>query len=194
MRLGEEWRPITGYEGLYEVSNLGRFRSLDRIVEYERLGIRQTKTHPGIILSPKIMKNGYVDIAFSKNGVLKHYRAHRVVAKEFVDNPFALPEVNHIDGDKTNNAASNLEWCSRSENTIHAYRSGLQTRVSRGRLRKIVCLDDGAEFYSSGEAAEHYGVPSGTIMACCKRKSRGRVYTFRFAERENEPREAKDDG
>ena len=109
----EEWRPVVGYEGLYEVSNTGRVRSVDRYV-VDSLGHR--RFYKGKVLSIVKNKNGYLLINLYCNEKNKKCLVHRLVAEAFVSNPDNLPEVNHKDEDKTNNRVDNLEWCSRKYN------------------------------------------------------------------------------
>lgn len=120
----EVWKDIEGYEGIYQVSNLGRIKSLDRKVR-SRWGLMKQK---GIVLKSRIC-NGYVLICLSKNGKNKDVSVHRVIAKSWVPGRTdAKNEVNHIDGDKTNNSVDNLEWCDRRHNIQHSIRIGLRTR------------------------------------------------------------------
>lgn len=128
----EIWKPIEGYEGLYEVSSLGRIKSLYKYHHrYEN------------ILKNKITKDGYYETTLVKNGKPKFIRTHRLVASAFIDNPLNKSEVNHKDGNKLNNSVDNLEWVTSSENQKHAYRTGLQ-KVSGGALsnrKKVRCVD-----------------------------------------------------
>ena len=103
----EIWRPVVGYEGLYEVSNIGRVRSLDRF--YYRL-------HKGKVLSPTKDRYGYLTVTLNCNGKSKTIKIHRLVAQAFLPNPDNLPQVNHKDEDKTNNNVDNLEWCTAKYN------------------------------------------------------------------------------
>ena len=123
----EEWKSIPGYEGLYEVSNLGRVRSLDRYVKtcYEAY-----KLHKGKILSPAKDKNGYLKVHLCYNGKHNIIRVHRLVAQAFLLNPDNLPEVNHKDEDKTNNSVDNLEWCDRSYNISYGTRTERQKKTN----------------------------------------------------------------
>lgn len=117
----ENWKPIVGYEGLYEVSDLGRVKSVARIVHRSPT----SRTVPEKMLSINIQSQGYPVVTICRTGVKKKVRVSRLVAIEFVENPFNLPEVNHEDGNKLNCAASNLSWTDRSGNMKHAYRTGL---------------------------------------------------------------------
>ena len=109
----EQWKPIIGYEGLYEVSNFGNVRSLDRIVKRWK----GYSTKKGKIIIPFYeSKKGYYQVTLIKDGKKKHYRVHRLVASAFLENPFNYTDVNHKDENKTNNHVDNLEWCTRKYN------------------------------------------------------------------------------
>lgn len=101
----EIWKPIKGYEGIYEISNYGNVKSLLRKNRLRTL-------HKN--------KDGYVEILLSKNGAISSVRVHRLVAEAFVPNNEGKPEVNHKDYDKTNNYSGNLEWVTRKENVNHS--------------------------------------------------------------------------
>lgn len=115
----EEWVSVKGYEGLYEVSNKGRVRSLDRTEviagRHPEPFIRKRK---GTILSPR--QGPYLNINLCKDGKKRNVLIHRLVAVHFCPNPDNKPEVNHLDEDKHNNCSSNLVWCSSSENSKHS--------------------------------------------------------------------------
>lgn len=114
----EIWKPIKGYEGLYEVSNLGRVRSLDRCVVYAN---GQVHIHRGKILRPGI-SNGYMQVHLCKCGDMKQPLVHRLVADAFIPNPENLPQVNHKDENPSNNEVSNLEWCTSEYNINYGTR------------------------------------------------------------------------
>lgn len=122
----EEWRSIPGYEGLYEVSNLGRVKSLE-ISYIRKNGIMDHK--PEIILSPKNNGTGYFIVCLYKNKIHKYCLIHRLVALTFIPNPDNLPCVNHKDEDKTNNRVDNLEWCDHKYNSN--YNGVLKKRSQR---------------------------------------------------------------
>lgn len=110
----ELFRNIEGYEGLYQVSNLGRVRSF--------------KVYKGGKVLTLVQRKGYITVTLCKNGKSKIYSVHRLVAEAFIPNPDSMREVNHIDGNKLNNDVSNLEWCTHLENMRHAFKSGLIER------------------------------------------------------------------
>ena len=112
----EIWKDISGYEGLYQISNYGKIKSLSRF---------QSATER--ILKSEINKCGYVRIRLSYKNVSKKYQVHRIVALTFIPNPENKPCVNHINGIKSDNRAKNLEWCTNSENMKHAFKNGLQS-------------------------------------------------------------------
>ena len=158
----EEWRDIAGYEGLYQVSDLGRVRSLD----YNHTGRAQ-------VLKPTMARNGYLLVWLFKNGKSKSYLVHRLVAEAFLSNADGLPEVNHNDENKTNNAVSNLEWCDRSYNVN--YGTGID-RMAAALSKPVQQLTlDGilvALWPSTHEAARQTGVYQGNICSCCNGKLR----------------------
>jgi hypothetical protein len=119
----EKWFPVTGYEDLYLVSNLGRVRSLDRTVVHADNRIR---SFPARILSPrKNSKTGYHQVGLHRSNKNKMVYVHRLVADAFIPNPENKRCVNHKDGARSHNSVENLEWSTHSENTMHAHATGL---------------------------------------------------------------------
>ena len=104
----EVWKDIKGYEGMYQISNLGRVKSL-----------KMKKEHNKYLLKPYSTKNGYLRVSLSKNNKYKGPLIHRLVAIHFLDNPNNYPEVNHKDENKENNCVNNLEWCDRKYNVLY---------------------------------------------------------------------------
>lgn len=173
----ETWRDVRGYEGVYQVSNLGNVRSLDRTVTYRDGRIAHFK---GIQRRPVRKQDGYLHVMFSNGtGTEKSITIHRLVALAFVPNPDGLPEVNHKDEDKENNRADNLEWCDRLQNCRHGTR-GL--RISRANNKPIV-LTNGEErivFNSQKQAAAQLGVKSQSIGYAMAHGTKCRGYRCEF--------------
>lgn len=109
----EEWRDVVGYEGLYEVSSLGRVRNVG------------DPRYIGLIMATIKSKAGYLRVGLSNGRKRRMFTSHRLVALAFVPNPEKKPQINHKDGNKMNNHPSNLEWCTAKEDRIHAVKHGL---------------------------------------------------------------------
>jgi hypothetical protein len=135
----EIWLPIPEYKGIYEVSNMGRIRSLDRITV---CSIGRHMRFKGRILKARSVKpTGYLMVNLSKNNKNEDLLVHRLVAQAFIPNPSKFPIVNHKDCDKSNSRANNLEWCTESENTLHALANN-RRKTSKGASRWNATLTD----------------------------------------------------
>ena len=169
----EHWKDIEGYEGLYEVSDQGRVRSLN----YHHTGRVQ-------LLKPQMNTWGYLHVVLCKDGKRKFCRLHRLVAQAFLVNPLGLPELNHIDENKQNNCVDNLEWCSAKENSNHGTRNAriaaaknkpVEQRTKDGRLLTT--------WPSLMEAWRQTGIDYANISNCCNGKLRSTGgYVWRYAE------------
>lgn len=164
----EEWRDVVGWEGYYQVSNLGRVRSLDRKAVNSAGVMHHTK---GKILSSSKVGHSYNKTIFSANGRKETPRICRLVATAFIPNPDNLPQVNHKDENTGNDCADNLEWCDSKYNMNYGTatkRRGLKTRKSVNQYSLdgtfIHCWD------SIKDAEKHTGVYHSHISACCKGK------------------------
>lgn len=118
----EDWKDIVGYATVYQVSNKGRVRSLSHKVA---CGVGSSRISKGRVLKFHIRKDRGVGVTLSIGSKTKTLKVHRLVAQAFLDNPDNKPQVNHIDGDRSNNKVSNLEWCTSKENMEHASSKGL---------------------------------------------------------------------
>lgn len=177
MKQDEEiWKDVVGYEGFYQVSDLGRVRSVERLVNApnNRRCVRQS-----VVLRQTLSNSGYYFVGLSVNGKLKNPSVHRLIAIAFKPNPENKPDVNHIDGVKTNNLLSNLEWATKSENGIHAFRLGLSVpqKTNLGRFgglayrkRAVDVFDkEGVKidyFTNVREGAKEYGVAETSVSNC----------------------------
>ena len=171
----EEWRDIRGYEGVYQISSLGRIRSLDRYVD-DKGHKRFVK---GKILKPSKHKNNYEYVVLYDR---KHRMIHRLVAETFIDNIDNKRTVNHINGDKSDNRVINLEWCTHKENINKAWDLGLykisdlqrQKGKERGKnnCKKIIQMDlqnNVIKVWDSlTEASKTLNISLGTIGNCAR--------------------------
>ena len=146
----EVWKPIFGYEGIYEVSNCGNVRSIDRI----DFAGRRLK---GKVFSTSANKN-YITCVLTKYGKHRTFRIHQLVAEAFIPNPEGKPCINHKDGNKQNNCVENLEWCTLSENMKHAYKVGLATPIRKLSDAEIVEILECKNKVCCKEVAKKYGV------------------------------------
>lgn len=118
----EVWKSVKGYEWLYEVSNLGRVKGLEKVRVIGNGGIR---VYPETIFKSCRNTKGYCVVILRDYGYNKTFSVHRLVAEHFIDNPNSLRQVNHKNGVKSDNRVENLEWCTYQENNAHAKRTGL---------------------------------------------------------------------
>lgn len=167
----EYWRPVVGYEGLYEVSNLGRIKSFDT---YRKGPNGSIRIYKGRILKPFINGRGYLQVTLSKNGTHKKFQVHRLVALHFLPNPSNLPEVNHKDENKLNNSVDNLEWCDRLYNV--RYGTGIE-RQKKKQLNDIKKSKSVLQYDLEGNFIKEWkstmecgrnGFDHGHIADCCR--------------------------
>lgn len=164
--LNEIWKPVKGFEALYEVSNLGRVKSLPK-----QSGFLKRKER---IMSLTDNKKGYLYVTFEANSKRTRFYVHRLVAEHFLPNPDCLETVNHKDKDRGNNCVDNLEWMSYSENNEHG-----ECQVKAGKARRIPiyqCDLSGniiKEWSCAKVAAEELGYSNYSgINQCCKGKTK----------------------
>lgn len=158
----EIWKPVAGYEGLYEVSSEGNVRSL-------KSGRWRNRRK---ILTPRKIDNGYHLVALCKDGAGKQMYVHRLVAQAFIPNPNNLETVNHKDEVKTNNNVSNLEWMTQKDNINYGSHN---RRVAEAKSKPVQMLDKAtgemlATFPSMTEARRVTGIAQSSIYKCCRGK------------------------
>lgn len=170
----EVWKDVVGYEGFYQVSNLGNVKSLDRELVNSK-GV--TSFRKGKILKPQKCTNKYF---FVNLGARKPNLIHRLVALAFVPNENDLPQVNHIDGDRTNNRYDNLEWVSCSDNHKHSYSKLDRKLHSNSKL--VVISKDGVEhkFHGCNAAAKFLKVVPGSIASSVIKKHLCKGWEVRY--------------
>lgn len=158
----ERWKAVIGYEGLYEVSCLGRIRSLDTIDSFGR-------KHVGVVLKDADNGNGYRVVCLHRHGNRRMRTVHSLVAMAFVDNPNEFSEVNHLDGNKSNNRCDNLEFCTHRSNMKHSVKTGLHTNFGQ---KQVMCVETGTVFDSVKSAEIWAGIKhgNGRISSCCKHR------------------------
>jgi len=158
-KMGTEiWKNVKGYESLYQVNNFGKIKSL----RFNRL------------LSGSINSNGYKYMMIKVDGKGKLISLHRLIANTFIPNPENKKCVNHIDGNKLNNDLSNLEWCTYSENAVHAFKINIRTNkkgIDNNRSKKVYqySIDNILINIHGGlrEASRNTGLPNKQIWDCC---------------------------
>ena len=162
----ETWKDIKGYEGLYQISNLGRVKSLKR-----NGTIKQDR-----ILKQYIDKYGYCYVGL-RNKNIKKFKIHRLVAESFIQNRCNLAQINHKDENKKNNKVENLEWCSAKYNINYGTRT-------RRTFKKVMCIDENLKvktYESIKKASTELGIDSSSISKCCKGKQkRAGGYIWRY--------------
>lgn len=166
----EEWLPVVGFEGIYEISNIGRVKRCRRSQIYTT----SRGTH-NRIFSERLMKlseGEYVTVCLTKDGTFSYPGVHRLVAQAFIPNPENKPEVNHKDGNKHNNNVTNLEWVTSKENIQHAIQTGLSDRskykYTDRKPKQILCIDTNQRFETVKQCAEQFSINYSYFIQCLK--------------------------
>lgn len=174
----EVWKDIDGYAGVYQVSNMGRVRSLDHVAEYTWNGKKARRMTKGRILSLIPDPDGYRRVKLSKDGIVSMKQVHRLVLAAFVPNPYQKPQVNHINGVRHDNRVENLEWVTHSENCHHKY---AVLGYPGTRVRAVICEDTGVTYDTATEAATALCVDLSHVIACCKgRRKHTKGHRFKY--------------
>ena len=204
----EIWKDIEGYEGYYQVSNMGRVKSLERKCKCRSNGI---KTIQSKILKPGVVK-GYLRVNLRRNNKTKQYQIHRLVAITFLPNENNYPFVNHKDENPSNNRVDNLEWCTPKYNVNYGtarerlskalkgkhsgekhpmygkqHKEESKKKMSERKNKPVICITTGEVFKSVKEASEITGINLGNISECCRGnyKTAGKR-EWKFLEKEGE--------
>lgn len=180
----EVWKDIPGYEGLYQVSSFGNVKSLGRYGKNRYKPIWR----PGKVLSAGKDNKGYLTVVLSKNSKRHTYKVHRLVALTFIPKEDGKPQINHIDGNKSNNNINNLEWCSQSENMLHAWETGLQKRMhKKNDLRSISIVQYNSDmqlvntYPSMMEAERKTGISSASISRSVRQGYKAGGFVWKYA-------------
>jgi hypothetical protein len=178
----EIWQNIKGFENLYKISTYGRIKSLGN----GKSTNSQTKNER--ILKTNFSKTGYEKAKLFKDGKRHYFSVHRLVALTFLSNDFNKKEVNHKDGNKSNNNISNLEWVTSSENQLHAFKNGLQkSKMGKDHVqsKSILQYDLNGnlirKFESINQVKRELGFNSFGIIKCCKKEKKyNTAYKFKW--------------
>lgn len=177
----EIWKDIKDYEGLYQVSNLGRVKRL----EWKRFSLDKWQTMKEKILKQTISTTGYWHISLNKNGNHNTYKVHRLVARAFIPNSDDLPCINHKDNNPLNNKVENLEWCTYKYNNYKDHNKKLsqsrlgkkasdetrqKLRDSNPKMLSVQCIETEIIYKSINEASRKTGVDASSISKVCKGK------------------------
>ena len=183
----EIWKDIKGYEGYYQVSNLGRVKSLFRQVKHSQGNVRN---HYERILKNNYDGNGYASVGLYKNAKAKKVHVHRLVMLAFEENPHNKPEVNHLDENKKNNRLDNLEWVTKKENENHGTK---RERSVANTDYKMIGIKNSKkvrqtnvngtliqEWDSLAQICKEKGYSKGNISMACNGKYKGALYGCRW--------------
>lgn len=171
---GEEWKDVVGFCGLYRVSNFGRVMSIFREDFSTKRMVRPR------ILKPKVNKLGYVRVTIRKDGKTYTCKVHTLVAEAFLEKPNDATEINHKNGNPSDNRVENLEWCTRQYNIWHSYY--VNGRKPSG-CKPVLCIDNGITYPSCMAAGRALGIDNGSIARVAKGEYKQmKGYHFKFVE------------
>ena len=167
--MNEIWKSVVGYEGIYEVSTLGRIR------------------RDGRILKGNINSHGYISVGLCKHGKRKNVNVHRLVAQTFIPNPENKPWIDHKDTNRINNAVYNLKWCTYSENSRNPITLEKNQVLNNGgnhpKSKKVTCLETLEEFDYVRGVEKELGLDHSAVSACCRRRYKQiHGLTFRYSD------------
>lgn len=181
----EIWKDVIGYEGLYQVSNLGKVKALEK---YVNSGIKNNnKVKRKSVLLKQHVKLGYYEVCLTKNNKKHFIKVHRLVAQAFIPNQNNLPQVNHKDENTLNNNVSNLEWCTAKYNCNYGNRNKNIYKNNPFKAIKVNQYDLNNNlinsFSSIAEASRFYKCSSLTISRYCLNITKDKNFIWRYAEK-----------
>ena len=182
---GEVWKDIEGFEGMYQVSNMGRIKSLNRVQKSYNGKCLCDLTVKSRILKQTFTRKVYLHVCLAKNGICKTERVHRIVAKAFLPNPDNKPSVDHKNTITTDNRVENLRWATQKEqinNNNITYERVMKASSKNGKKYiysavesiklRVRCITTGKEFDSIADASRYYNATRNRISLCCKGKAK----------------------
>ena len=172
--MSEQWKDIPNYEGLYQISNLGRVKSFRHSTKH--------RWEDEYIIKPSIANNGYYQVTLYNNTVRHKFLVHRLVAQAFIPNPNEYPQVNHKDENRLNNSADNLEWCTAEYN--NAYGTARLRQIDTVSIPVEQLTYDGkviAIYRSTRIASELLGIKRGTLKSAIDKHSQFKGYYWRYS-------------
>lgn len=172
----EIWKDIPGFEGCYQASNSGKIKSKKRTVTYST---GKTQIYPSVVLIPGVTESGYYSVTLCKDTRRFTKRVCRLIGLTFIPNPENKPQINHKDGDKKNDAVSNLEWSTGSENQLHRYRvlkkgvpvgeKHANSKVNNSSVKKIRQMHS-TGLYSQRAIGDKFGISQPTVWEIVNNK------------------------
>lgn len=178
----EIWKDLLGYENIYKISNIGRVKRLSYTrIRIHRNGKKCIDKFEDMFIKPVVSVRGYFVLGLYKNGKTKTVYLHRLIAIHFIPNPENKPQVNHINGIKTDNRVENLEWCTNKENVIHSYsvlknEAGMKGKFNIARSKRVQQFDLSGilitEFLSAKEASRLLNINHESICCCARGKTK----------------------
>lgn len=170
----EDWKPVKGFEGWYEISNMGNIRSVTRLIQHkpDRFTDKgKSQLNDGKPIKQSLNNKGYYCVLLWRNSKAYKRYIHRLIAEVFIPNDGNKKEVNHVDGNHQNNSIENLEWCTKMENMHHAFNTGLISTMKKVKSTDLISKEE--RYYDSiNGAARELGISHTGIVQQLKGKAK----------------------